>query len=167
MRGLMKLAGVAWLDCGRSTQEFTSYMAGFAYPLRSHLRLDDQHAAQSPCLAILVPLGMRCIIDNKLHLGSGGWPHPYPCSTGPDHAAVHPFRRDAPVTSHCTRSEGVQCLRIGCTASSTTSLHVGLLAGAGHAGVRQARAVQRCTRYSSNALDRRALHYLLSSATLC
>ena len=67
----MKLAGVAWLDCGRSTQEFTSYMAGFAYPLRSHLRLDDQHAAQSPCLAILVPLGMRCLIDIKLARGLG------------------------------------------------------------------------------------------------
>ena len=41
------------------------------------------------------------------------------------------------------------------------------LAGAAHAGTRQAQAAQHCTRYDSNALDRRALHYLLSSATLC
>ena len=33
------------------------------------------------------------------------------------YVALHPLRRNAPVTSRCTRSEGVQCLRIGCTAS--------------------------------------------------
>ena len=33
------------------------------------------------------------------------------------YVALHPLRRDAPVTSRCTRSEGVQCLRIGCTAA--------------------------------------------------
>ena len=64
---------------------------------------------------------------------------------GSEREALHPLRRDTPVTSRCTRSEGVQCLRIGCAASSVTSLHVGLLAGAGHAGVRQTQAVQRCT----------------------
>ena len=32
------------------------------------------------------------------------------------YVAMHPLRRDTPVTSQCTRSEGVQCLRIGCTA---------------------------------------------------
>ena len=37
----MKLAGGARFDCVGSTQEFTCYMAGFAYPLRSHLRLDE------------------------------------------------------------------------------------------------------------------------------
>ena len=75
-------------------------------------------------------------------------------------------RGTAPVTSRCTRSEEVQCLRIGRTTSSTTSLRVGVVAGTAHAGTQQAQAVQRCTRYDSNALDRRALHYLLSSATL-
>ena len=39
----------------------------------------------------------------------------YPRSTGPDHAALHPLRHDAPDPSRCTRSEGVQWLRIGCT----------------------------------------------------
>ena len=33
------------------------------------------------------------------------------------YVALHPLRRNAPVTSRCTRSEGVQCLRIGCTAT--------------------------------------------------
>ena len=37
--------------------------------------------------------------------------------TEPDRATVHPLRRDTPVTSRYTRSEGVQCLRIGCTAT--------------------------------------------------
>ena len=71
------------------------------FPRRSHLRLDDQHAAQSPCLAILVPLGMWRFIDNKLHRGSGGGYIPYPRSTGPDHAALHPLRRDAPDQKGC------------------------------------------------------------------
>ena len=73
-------------------------------------------------------------------------------------AAVHPLRRRAPVTSRYPRSEGVQCLRIGCTASSTTSLHMVFLASAAHAGAQQAQAAQRCTRYDSNALGRKALH---------
>ena len=76
-----------------------------------------------------------------------------PCSAAPD-----PLR--------CTRSEGVQCLRIGCTTSSTTSMIADNLAGVGHADIQRAQVEQRCTRYSSNALDRKALHCLLSSATL-
>ena len=36
---------------------------------------------------------------------------------GSEREALHPLRRNAPVTSRCTRSEGVQCLRIGCTAT--------------------------------------------------
>ena len=110
----MKLAGVARFDCIGSTQEFTCYMAGLASPRRSHLRLDDQHAAQSPCLAILVPLGMWRLIDNKRHRGSAGWPHPLPAfyrprsrSAAPDPSrytrsvAVHPIRRGAPDQKGC------------------------------------------------------------------
>ena len=115
MRGLMKLAGIARFDCIGSTQEFTCYRAGLASPQRSHLRLDDQHAAQSPCLAILVPLRMWRLIGNKRHRGSGGWPHPLPAFYRPRSSSA------APDPSRCTRSEGVQCLRIGCTTSSTTS----------------------------------------------
>ena len=32
------------------------------------------------------------------------------------YGAVHPLGGSAPVTGHCTRSEGVSCLRIGCSA---------------------------------------------------
>ena len=85
---------------------------------------------------------------------------------GSEQEALHPLRRDTPVTSRYTRSEGVQCLRIGCTTSSTTSMIADNLAGVGHADIQRAQVEQRCTRYSSNALDRKALHCLLSSATL-
>ena len=71
------------------------------------------------------------------------------------YVAMHPLRRDTPVTSQCTRSEGVQCLRIGCTASSTSSLRAGCLADTAHAGIQQAQAAQCCTRYDSNAVQRR------------
>ena len=39
------------------------------------------------------------------------------CFTKAVQEALHPLRRATPVTSRCTRSEGVQCLRIGCTAA--------------------------------------------------
>ena len=61
------------------------------FPRRSRLRLDDQHAAQSPCLAILVPLGMWCLIDNKLARGFCRW-----------HCA-HAGIQQAPAAQHCTR----------------------------------------------------------------
>ena len=103
----MKLAGVARFDCVGYTQEFACYMAGLASPQRSHLQLDDQHAAQSPCLAILVPLGMWRLIDNKRHRGSDGWPHPLPAFYRPR------SRSDAPVTSRYTRSVAVHPIRRG------------------------------------------------------
>ena len=40
------------------------------FPWRSHLRLDDQHAVQSPCLAILVPLGMWRLIGDRPDCGA-------------------------------------------------------------------------------------------------
>ena len=39
------------------------------------------------------------------------------CFTKAVQEALYPLRRATPVTSRCTRSEGVQCLRIGCTAA--------------------------------------------------
>ena len=77
------------------------------FPRRSRLRLDDQHAAQSPCLAILVPLGMWRLINNKLHRGSGGWPHPLPAFYKPR------SRSDAPVPSRYTRSVAIHPIRRG------------------------------------------------------
>ena len=141
----MKLAGVARFDCIGSTQEFACYMAGLASP------------GDHTCGWTTSTLHSHCAWQYWFRWGCGassatsviadlaGSHIPYPRSTGPDHAAMHPLRRATPDPSRCTRSEGVQCLRIGCTASSVTSLHVGLLAGAGHAGVRQTQAVQRCT----------------------
>jgi len=42
------------------------------------------------------------------------------------YVALHPLRGAAPVTWRCTRTEGVQCLRIGCTTPSVTSSHADL-----------------------------------------
>ena len=39
--------------------------------------------------------------------------HAWPCTR---YGALHPLRGAAPVAGRCTRSERVQCLRIGCTA---------------------------------------------------
>ena len=36
---------------------------------------------------------------------------------GSERETLHPLRRETPVTSRCTRSEEVQCLRIGCSVS--------------------------------------------------
>ena len=70
------------------------------------------------------------------------------CTT---YVAAHPLRRAAP--------EQKGCNAYGSGAPPpTTSLHVVFLAGATHAGVQQAQAAQHCTRYDSNALDRKALH---------
>ena len=114
MRGLMKLAGVARFDCVGSAQEFTCCMAGLASPRRSHLRLDDQHAAQSRCLAILVPLGMWWLINNKLHRGSGGWLHPLSAFYRPRSRSAAPvLRRDAPVPSRFTRYVAMHPIRRG------------------------------------------------------
>ena len=117
MRGLMKLAGVARFDCIGSTQEFACYMAGLASPgdhtcgwttstLHSHLAWRYWFrwgCGASSATSVIADLA--------------GGHIPYPRSTGPDHAAMHPLRRDTPDPSQYTRSEGVQCLRIGCTAS--------------------------------------------------
>jgi len=117
MRGLMKLAGVARFDCIGSTQEFACYMAGLASPgdhtcgwttstLHSHLAW--RYWFRWGCGASSTTSVIADLAGSHI---------PYPRSTGPDHAALHPFRTAAPDPSQCTRSEGVQCLRIGCTAS--------------------------------------------------
>ena len=109
----MKLAGVARFDCIGSTQEFACYMAGLASPgdhtcgwttstLHSHLAWRYWFrwgCGASSATSVIADLA--------------GGHIPYPRSTGPDHAAMHPLRRDTPDPSQYTRSEGVQCLRIG------------------------------------------------------
>ena len=102
----MKLAGRTvrsrWFHTGIHVPHFR-----VCFPRRSHLRLDDQRAAQARCLAILVPLGMRCLINNKLHRGSGGWPHPLSAFYRPR------SRSAAPVTSRCTRYVAMHPIRRG------------------------------------------------------
>ena len=125
MRGLMKLAGVARFDCVGSTQEFTCYMAGLASP---------------PAITPAAGRPARCTVTLPGDTGSVGdvAPHRQQASsriwrvaTSPTrvlqaqitqrctrYVAIHPIRRGAPDPSRCTRSEGVQCLRIGCNAAS-------------------------------------------------
>ena len=113
-----EVGGVARFDCDRSTQEFTCYMAWPAFPQRSHLRVDDQFAAKATLpWRYWFRWGCSASSTTSFIADLAGGYIPYPRSTGPDHAALHPLRRNAPVTSRCTRSEGVQCLRIGCTTS--------------------------------------------------
>ena len=52
-------------------------------------------------------VGMWRLINNKLHRGSGGWPHPLPAFYRPR------SRSDAPVTSRYTRSVAVHPIRRG------------------------------------------------------
>ena len=113
----MKLAGVARFDCVGSTQEFTCYMAVLASP--------GDHTCGWTTSALHSHLAWRywfrwgCGVSSTTSFIAdlAGGHIPYPRSTSPDHAAMHPLRRDTPDPSRCTRSEGVQCLRIGCTAS--------------------------------------------------
>ena len=73
--------------------------------------------------------------DTPQPAGSDAATRPRNTRTDSAQEALHPLRRDTPDPSRCTRSEGVQCLRIGCTASSTSSLHAGCLADTTHAGI--------------------------------
>ena len=178
----MKLAGVARFDCIGSTQEFTCYMAGLASPGDHacgwttsvlHSRLAWRYWFRWVCGA---SSGTSPVVESsrvcayRRPPATNALKHSPPSSrTRANHtvarlplsrhgAGKHPLRRDAPVTSRCTRSEGVHCLRIGCTASSTSSLRVVFLAGTALAGVQLAQDAQHCTRYDSNALGRKALH---------
>ena len=101
MRGLMKLAGVARFDCIGSTQEFACYMAGLASPgdhtcgwttstLHSHLAW--RYWFRWGCGASSTTSVIADLAGSHI---------PYPRSTGPDHAAIHPIRRGAPDQKGC------------------------------------------------------------------
>ena len=117
MRGLMKLAGVARFDCVGSTQEFTCYRAGLASPGDHTCGWTTSTLHSHRAWRYWFRWGCGASSTTSVIADLAGGHIPYPRSTGPDHAALHPLRRETPVTSRCTRSEGVQCLRIGCTAS--------------------------------------------------
>ena len=113
------------------------------HPIRRGVMPTDR-VHRLPQQVQLRTVALRSHTPGLFHEGHarGTAPVPSRCTRS---VALHPFRRAAPVTSRCTRSEGVQCLRIGCNTSSVTSLHVGLLAGAGRADVQQTQAARRCT----------------------
>ena len=101
------------------------------FPRRSRLRLDDQRTAQSPCLAILVPLGMWCLIGDEPGCGvlpSLRLPRPPATNvpktlasqqqdTGESPSSAPPSQpirsRQAPVTSRCTRYVAMHLIRRG------------------------------------------------------
>ena len=83
------------------------------FPRRSHLRLDNQRAARPRCLVILLPMGCRTSSPTSPRrqgapVHSSTVHHPgYNRQRCTPYVAVHPLRRATPVTSRCTRSEGV------------------------------------------------------------
>ena len=97
----MKLARVALFDCVGSTQEFTCYRAGLTSPgdhtcgwttstLHSHLAWRYWFrwgCGASSTTSVIADLAGGHIL--------------YPRSTGPDHAAMHPLRRDTPDQKGC------------------------------------------------------------------
>ena len=156
----MKLAGVARFDCIGSTQEFACYMAGFGSP--------GDHTCGWTTSALHSHLAWRywfrwgCGASSTTSVIAdlAGGHIPYPRCAGPDHTALHPLRRDTPDQKRCNAyGSGAPPHRQQALSRiwrSTTS----------PPRVLQAKITQQCTRYNSNALDRRALHYLLSSAML-
>ena len=97
----MKLAGVARFDCIGSTQEFACYMAGLASPgdhtcgwttstLHSHLAW--RYWFRWGCGASSTTSVIADLAGSHI---------PYPRSTGPDHAAIHPIRRGTPDQKGC------------------------------------------------------------------
>ena len=116
MRGHMKLAGVARFDCVGSTQKFTCYMAGPASPA---ITPAAGRSARSKAMVSGDPAsdGVSHLIahDPQTARRSRSLFNRPPSRF--QQAAVHHLRRGTPVTSRYTRSEGVQCLQSGCTAS--------------------------------------------------
>ena len=148
----MKLAGVARFDCVGSTQEFTCYIAGFVSPgdhtcgwttSTLHSRLAWRYWFRWGCGASSTSSLHVGFVADTVHMLASNRPKP---------GSATPF------PSLCTRSEVVQCLRIGCITSSLTSVVAELAVRDDPTGAQQAQAVEHCTRYDSNALGRKALH---------
>ena len=126
-----EVGGVARFDCVGSTQEFTCYIAGFVSPgdhacgwttstLHSHLAWRywfHWGCGASSGTSPVVESSRVCAYRRPL--ATNALKHSPPSSrTRANHtvarlplsrhgAGKHPLRRDAPVTSRCTRSEGV------------------------------------------------------------
>ena len=113
MRGLMKLAGVARFDCVGSTQEFTCYRAGLASPGDHTCGWTTSTLHSHRAWRYWFRWGCGASSTTSVIADLAGGHIPYPRSTSPDHAAMHPLRRDTPVTSRYTRSVAVHPIRRG------------------------------------------------------
>ena len=101
MRGLMKLAGVARFDCIGSTQEFACYMAGLVPP-GDHTCGWTTSTLHSHCAwQYWFRWGCGASSTTSVIADLAGSHIPYPRSTGPDHAAMHPLRRATPDQKGC------------------------------------------------------------------
>ena len=113
MRGLMKLAGVARFDCIGSTQEFACYMAGLVPP-GDHTCGWTTSTLHSHCAwQYWFRWGCGASSTTSVIADLAGSHIPYPRSTGPDHAAMHPLRHTAPDPSRCTRYVAMHPIRRG------------------------------------------------------
>ena len=99
----MKLAGVARFDCVGSTQEFTCYRAGLASPGDHTCGWTTSTLHSHRAWRYWFRWGCGASSTTSVIADLAGGHIPYPRSTGPDHAAMHPLRRDTPVTSRYTR----------------------------------------------------------------
>lgn len=109
----MKLAGVARFDCIGSTQEFACYMAGLVPP-GDHTCGWTTSTLHSHCAwQYWFRWGCGASSTTSVIADLAGSHIPYPRSTGPDHAAMHPLRRATPDPSRCTRSVAVHPIRRG------------------------------------------------------
>ena len=107
----MKLARVARFDCVGSTQEFTCYMAGLASPGDHTCSWTTSMLHSHDAWRYWFRWGCGTSSTSSFIADLAGGHIPYPRSTSPDHAALHPLRRDTPVTSRCTRYVAMHPLR--------------------------------------------------------
>ena len=125
----MKLAGVAWLDCGRSTQEFTCYMAGLVSPCDHTCVWTTSTLHSHPAWRYWFRWGCGASSETgTIAEPSRACPYRRPAArntrralasqqqyTGESHSSTPPSQpirsRHTPVTSRCTRSVTVHPLR--------------------------------------------------------
>ena len=105
-----------WFRWGCGASSTTSVIADLAgghilYPRST----GPDHAALHPIRRGVMPTDRVHHPHNKHNCGQLRSVTLQACFTKAVQEALHPLRRATPVTSRCTRSEGVQCLRIGCS----------------------------------------------------
>ena len=109
----MKLARVARFDCVGSTQEFTCYMAGLASPGDHTCSWTTSTLHSHDAWQYWFRWGCGTSSTTSFIADLAGGRIPYPRSTSPDHAALHPLRRDTPDPSRYTRYVAMHPIRRG------------------------------------------------------